>query len=187
MTVRRTRADRTPQPRAPLLTGQDIAQATAQLRAAHERETSGLQRQVDRFTAVAGMPGFVAVLAFGVFGWMAADQLVSMLGFKPWDPAPFAALQMMVSVAGLFIAALILTTQRREDQLQAHREQLILELAILNEQKASKIIELIEEVRRDNPMISNRIDNEARAMSKPSDPQTVLDAIKDATAEQTVP
>ena len=170
---------------APLLTGHDIAQATAQLRAAHERETTGLQRHVDRFTAVAGMPGFVAVLAFGVILWIVGGQTATMLGFKPWDPAPFAALQVMVSVAALFIAALILTTQRREDQLQAHREQLILELAILNEQKASKIIELIEEVRRDNPLIANRIDDEAHAMSTPSDPQTVLDAIKDVAAEQT--
>jgi hypothetical protein len=45
----------------------------------------------------------------------------------------------------------------------------MLELAILNDQKSSKIIELLEEFRRDNPMIADRIDSEARAMSTPSD------------------
>jgi uncharacterized membrane protein len=167
----------------PLLTGQDIAHATAELRAAHERETSGLQRAVDRLTALAGLPGFVAVLALGVFVWIAGDQIAPLLGVRPWDPAPYADLQLAAGLGSLFIAALILTTQRREDKLQGHRAQLILELAILNDQKTSKIIELLEEGRRDNPMITNRVDVEALAMSTPSDPQAVLDAIKDPPGE----
>ena len=34
-------------------------------------------------------------------------------------------------------------------------------------------------MRRDHPHISDRIDDEAEAMARPSDPQVVLDAIKD--------
>ena len=78
------------------------------------------------------------------------------------------------------MTALILTTQRREDQLAGHREQLTLELAILSEQKSAKIIELLEEMRRDDPSLKNRVDHEAAAMSTPADPQAVLDAIKDS-------
>ncbi len=51
---------------------------------------------------------------------------------------------------------LILTTQRRADELAQHREQLTLELAILSEQKTAKVIELLEEMRRDNPNLRNR-------------------------------
>jgi uncharacterized membrane protein len=47
------------------------------------------------------------------------------------------------------VAILILTTQRREEQLSSQRGQLVLELAILNDQKSSKIIELLEEFRRE--------------------------------------
>jgi len=81
---------------------------------------------------------------------------------------------------------LILTTQRREDQLASHREQLTLELGILSEQKAAKIIELLEEMRRDDPTLRNRVDREAVAMSTPADPQAVLDAIKDTHEEMLV-
>jgi hypothetical protein len=56
---------------------------------------------------------------------------------------------------------------------------LMLELAILNDQKSSKTIELLEEFRRDNPMIADRTDNEARAMSTPSDHRAVMDTIKE--------
>jgi uncharacterized membrane protein len=166
----------------PLPTSNDVAQATAHLRAEHDNETSGLQRAVDRLTAVVGLPGFVAALTAALLLWIAGNLGAPLFGLKPLDPPPFVGLEGVVSALALYVAALILTTQRRQDQLAAHREQLILELAIVNDQKTAKIIELLEEVRRDNPMISNRIDEEARAMSAPSDPQSVLGAIKDSQA-----
>jgi uncharacterized membrane protein len=78
---------------------------------------------------------------------------------------------------------LILVTQRREDQLAQHREHLILELVLLGEQKTAKVIELLEEFRRDNPLIRNRVDQEADNMAQPADLQRVLDAIKEIHAE----
>jgi uncharacterized membrane protein len=75
------------------------------------------------------------------------------------------------------MVVLILATQRREDQLAQRRELLILELAILAEQKTAKVIQLLEESRRDNPLIRNRVDPEAEAMAQPADPKSVLDAI----------
>ena len=87
----------------------------------------------------------------------------------------------MITTGTLFIAVLILTTQRREDQLANHRLQLILELTILNDQRSSKIIELLEEIRRDNPEIFDRVDDTAAAMSVPSDTLAVLEAIKDSS------
>ncbi len=81
------------------------------------------------------------------------------------------------------MTSLILTTQRREDELASLREQLTLELGILSEQKASKIISLLEELRLDNLNIRNRIDLEAAAMSAPADPEAVLEAIKETRDE----
>ena len=83
----------------------------------------------------------------------------------------------------LYLVVLILATQRREYQLAQLREQLTLELAILSEQKTAKVIQLLEESRRDNPLIRNRIDQEADAMAQPADPQSVLNAIKETHAE----
>ena len=104
-------------------------------------------------------------------------------GLRPLDPPPFAWFDGAVSLGALYIALLILTTQRRQDQLAQHREQLTLELTILGEQKTAKIIQLLEEARRDNPYLRNRVDEEAPAMAVAADPQSVLDAIKEAHAE----
>jgi hypothetical protein len=53
-----------------------------------------------------------------------------------------------------------------------------LELTILSDKKIAKIIELIEQLRRDHPDLADAIDDEAKAMSAQTDLQSVLDAIK---------
>ena len=72
---------------------------------------------------------------------------------------------------------------RLGDQLARQRELLLLELAILSEQKMAKMIQLLEEARRDNPLIHNRVDHEADAMTRPADPQSVLDAIRETNVK----
>jgi uncharacterized membrane protein len=117
-----------------------------------------------------------------VAGWIALNLAAVSLGCRPLDQPPFARLELAISLAALFMTVLILSTQRRDDELASYREQLTLELAILGEQKSAKIIELLEELRRDHPTIRNRVDHDAAAMSAPADPQAVLDAIKDSHA-----
>jgi uncharacterized membrane protein len=95
----------------------------------------------------------------------------------------FASAALAVSLVLLYLVVVILATQRREYQLAQLREQLTLELAILSEQKTAKVIQLLEESRRDNPLIRDRVDQEADAMAQPADPQSVLDAIKETHAE----
>jgi uncharacterized membrane protein len=71
------------------------------------------------------------------------------------------------------MTVLILATQRRDDMLAQRRERMMLELAILSEQKLAKIIQLLEESRRDNPLLDNRVDASAAAMETPADPHTL--------------
>jgi uncharacterized membrane protein len=161
-------------------------EAIAQLHAEHYKQSPPLQKVVDRMTARAGQPGFVATLTVVVLAWMALNLAMVAMGRKPWDEPPFFWLQGAVALTALYMTLLILATQRREDQLASRREQLTLELSILSEQKSAKIIELLEELRRDLPMLKNRIDQQAVAMSVPADPQAVFDAIKDKHEEQVV-
>ena len=90
-------------------------------------------------------------------------------------------MQGAISLTALYMAVLILATQRRENELASHHEHLTLELAILSEQKAAKIISLLEELRQDHPDIQDRVDDEAAVMSEPANPQSVLEAIKRQT------
>jgi uncharacterized membrane protein len=171
------RANRPPPPEPPA--DPEAAHTTARLRAEHKHETSLSQNAVDRLTAIVGLPGFAAALTISIVLWVSGNVVARLLGLWVADPPPFVWLQGAATTGALYVAVLILTTQRREEQLSSQRGQLMLELAILNDQKSSKIIELLEEFRRDNPMIADRIDNEARAMSTPSDHRAVMDAIKD--------
>ena len=159
---------------------EQTVQAIAQLHADHEARATPLQRVVDRLTARAGRPAFVALLTAIVVFWMGLNVAMVATGHKPIDEPPFFWLQELVALTALYMTVLILTTQRREDELTGHREQLTLELAILSEQKSAKIIALLEEQRRDSPMIHDRHDAEAAALSTPADPNSVLDAIKNS-------
>jgi uncharacterized membrane protein len=134
-------------------------------------------------TALLGRPGFIGVLTVIVVGWIGLNLLAAALGYRPIDPPPFPWLGGAVSLLSLYMVVLILATQRHEDQLAQHREQLSLELLVLSEQKTAKVIQLLEESRRDNPLIRNRVDQEADAMAEPADPSSVLDAIKEIHAE----
>lgn len=166
-------------PTTPLLDTTEVARTTALLRAMHRDEASRLQRILDRLTAIIGWPGSVALLGFAILAWIVGNLGVAKLGYHVEDPPPFNGLQVVTSAGSMLVAVLILTTQRREDTLADHRAQLMLELAISNDQKIAKIVGLLEEGRRDNPAIANRIDDEAAAMSTPSDTEAVLEAIKD--------
>lgn len=168
-------ADRTPILPAHI---ENTVRAIAEVHAEHHQKTTPMQRVVNSMTAGAGRPAAVGILTLTVIGWMAANLAVFWSGQEPWDPPPFPWLSGAVSLVALYTSLLILTTQRHDDELASHREQLTLELAILNEQKSAKIIQLIEEMRRDSPHLANRMDHEAHAMSTSADPQAVLNAIR---------
>lgn len=167
----------TPAP-PPVIDAIELARTTAQMRLRHKEEGSRLQHAIDGVTAIVGWPGSVLVIGLMMFGWVVINLVLARTGSPIADPPPFSALQTIVSVVGLLLVALVLITQRREDELADARAQLNLELSIAIEQKAAKIIELLEEARRDNPVIADRIDHQAVAMSTPSDPAVVLEAIK---------
>jgi uncharacterized membrane protein len=99
------------------------------------------------------------------------------------DPPPFAWLAGVASLASLYLVILILTTQRGDDRLTQRRELLNLELTILSEQKITKVVALLEQLRQDSPHLRDRVDELAEAMSQPADPQSVIDAIKETRFE----
>jgi uncharacterized membrane protein len=144
----------------------------------HRRQASRAYRFVEGAVAWVPRPGFIALLTVFVTGWVAANLVLAPKG-RAFDPPPFPILQDIGTLAALYIMVLILITTQREKEIGEDREQLTLELAILSEQKSAKIIQLIEEARRDNPLIGDRHDAEATELSVPADPEAVLDAIKD--------
>lgn len=163
---------------------EEAVKAIAELHRQHHLRTTPTERAVNRLTHFLARPRFVGVLSAILVLWIGGNTALQLVGRRGFDPSPFNGLQVFTGIAALFITALILITQRRENELSDAREQLTLELAILNEQKCAKIIALLEEGRRDNPFLPNRPDREADQLAVPSDPQAVLDAIRNTTAER---
>jgi uncharacterized membrane protein len=162
---------------------EETIDAIERLQAEHRADATVHQRAVDQITSFLDRPRFLAVLTIFILGWLGLNSLAAALGFRPFDPPPFPWLSGAASLASLYLVVLILTAQKRDDRLMQRRELLSLELAILSEQKTAKVIALIEELRRDNPLVHNRIDEQADRMAEPANPQSVIDATKEASRE----
>jgi uncharacterized membrane protein len=166
-------------PPLPLHVEETVATIAA-LHAAHYREARALQKAVSRATRGIAQPAMLIVSTVAIAGWALLNLVLPRLGHTALDPFPFPLLSAAVSTVGLYLAAMILISQRHDDEMATRREQMTLELAILSEQKSAKIIALLEEFRRNDPNQGNDRDEVAEALAKPADAQVVLDAIRAA-------
>jgi uncharacterized membrane protein len=159
---------------------EDAVATIAAIHAAHYREARALQKAVSRATSGIAQPATLILITAAIAGWLVLNHVLPEFGRAALDPFPFPLLATAVSTVALYLAAMILITQRHDDEIATRREQITLELAILSEQKSAKIIELLEEFRRNDPNQGNDRDEVAEALAKPADAQVVLDAIRAA-------
>jgi uncharacterized membrane protein len=152
--------------------------SVTQLHSDHHGRATTPQRAINRVTALMGRPWFIALVGLGVVGWVVANLIAARLGVEAIDPPPFLWLEVIATLFSLFVVMLVLVAQKHEDELNAHRDTLTLELAILSEHKIAKVIELLEELRRDSPHIQDRVDLQADQMAKPADSGSVLAAVQ---------
>jgi uncharacterized membrane protein len=168
---------------APHVPSEDTIQAIARLHSDHHASATWHQRIVYNLTSILCGPRFLVALTALLFCWMVANGLIWSLGRHAFDPPPYQGLSCLISIASLYCVVLVITTQRRDESLDRKRELLSLELAILSEQKMTKVIALLEELRRDIPAVQDRVDEQANAMARHADPHSVLEAIKEARSE----
>jgi uncharacterized membrane protein len=149
--------------------------AVEELHLKHKDQASRFELLAEHGARALGQPMFPGVLALLVVGWFLAGWVADPKSYGEISPAGW--LETALTVFAVFATLLILAGQQRQERLASHREQLTLELALLNEQKAAKIIALLEEFRRDSPNIADRSDSEAEAMSSKVDSKQVSEAI----------
>ena len=162
---------------------EDSVRTLAALHDEHYDRLPTLGRALDGVTRTTARPSFVLTLMACTLGWIIFNIAMKATGYQPLDPPPFSYLQAAGTVFAVLMTCLILSTQRREDQLMTRRDQLTLELSLLAEQKASKTIELLEALRRDSPILGDRADDAAEVLSTPSDPRMILEAIQEVRSD----
>ncbi len=155
---------------------QDIETIVA-LRLQAERRVSPHQRMIEKATTILGRPQSVYVILFLFTFWIIVNGSLSSFGLPRFDSPPFPWLQGFIGLSALVMTVVILTTQTRQEKLTEQRRHLDLQITLLTERKVSKVIELLEDLRRDLPTVANRVDAEAEAMKGTIDPHTALTAL----------
>ena len=136
-------------------------------------------------TAALGRPRTVYVTLSIVVGWVAFNMVTPKLfGWQRIDPPPFFWLQGTVALSALLMTTLVLITANRQTRNAEERSHLDLQVNLLAEHKVAKLIALVEELRRDLPMVRNRIDREADAMQEAVDPHAMLEALERASEDE---
>jgi uncharacterized membrane protein len=159
----------------------EAIEAVADLeREAHDA-ISRHQRWIARVTNRIGQPlTFYLVVAF-VGLWIGTNLAVTNAGGKAFDAPPFPWLQGIVSLSGLLVAILILTTANRVAQIDTQRDKLTLQINLLNERRTGKLILMLDELRRDSPNVPTHDDPEVQQLSEPTNTQEVARAIEERT------
>ena len=142
-----------------------------------EEKISYWQRVLERISCLIGQPAFLGFILLFVALWMIGDTALRLAGRVEFDPAPFFWLQGLVGLAALLTTTVVLTKQNRLAKLEEQRAHLDLKVTLLTEQKAAKLIDLLEELRRDLPNVKNRHDPEAAALQQSMNPDLVLAAL----------
>lgn len=153
-------------------------QTVVELHAHKAHELRHPQRLIEWLTGRLGHAGAFYVLLAGIILWIAYSTLAGRYRLPCLDPPPFVWLQGFVATAALLISSMVLITQNRQGRLAARRALLDLHVNLLSEQKVTKLIALIEELRRDLPSVGDRIDPQAEAMSRPVDAQAVINDLE---------
>jgi uncharacterized membrane protein len=151
--------------------------AVLEFYARDEQKISPSQRLLERVSDFVGQPAFLGIILAFVALWMLANTGLRMLGREEFDTPPFIWLQGIVGLGALLTATVVLIKQNRLFKLSEQRAHLDLKVALLTEQKAAKLIDLLEELRRDLPGVKDRHDSAAAALKKSMNPERVLAAL----------
>ncbi len=142
-----------------------------------DQKISHSQRILEHISLLIGQPVAVGVILLFVALWVLVNVLLRAFGLTQIDPPPFFWLQGFVGLGALLTATIVLTKQNRLAKLAEQRAHLDLKVTLLTEQKAAKLIDLLEELRRDLPNVKNRHDPEALALQQSMSPDRVLAAL----------
>lgn len=142
-------------------------------------QASKSQRRVERMSRIMGRPAYLVGLLVLVAVWIGVQAGASKWGRPVFDPPPFSILQGILTLIALITTTIVLIAQNRQSKLEQQHTHLDLQVNLLTEQKVTKLIHLMEELRRDLPMVRDRHDPQAAAMQQPADTAQVLSAIEE--------
>lgn len=158
-----------------------VSQNIADVVSLYQQESASLgtaQRSMEHFGAVIARPGyFVAIFSF-VALWIGLNLDARQLRLPQWDPPPFAWLQCCLTFIALVTATVVLIGQRRQTKLSEQRAHLDLQINLLTEQKVTKLIHMLEQLRGDLPVSQLPADAHTSALKEGINAAQVASVLK---------
>jgi uncharacterized membrane protein len=158
----------------------EAVRAIAEIHADTPRQVPRSQLGIEWLIGAIGRPWFAYALVTFVALWVVVDLIAGRF-HRPFDPQSFPWLELIVSMMSLMIAALILISENRQGRLADQREQVTLQMALVIDRKAAKIIELLENIRKDDPALPDRKDSQAERMAEATDLRSAVERLERET------
>jgi uncharacterized membrane protein len=147
-----------------------------------EREAatvSSWQIAIERISAFCGSAAYFAGVILFILLWVGANVWATRRGSHAFDPPPFPWLQGIVSSNALLLTIAVLIRQNRMARLADHHAHLDLQINILTEQKVTKVLQLVDALRRESPALCGTANDELSALTTPADTGAILEAVKE--------
>src|SRR5437763_751295 len=132
-----------PDDRIPGLTQRNI-ESIAQLEQEFKQQRSRLDRGSDAISGFVGSIQFVIAHALGLGAWVALN--IGLLWLRPFDPYPFVFLNLVLAVETVFLSTFVLMSQNRQNHQADRWAHLDLQLSLLGEQEATKMLQLLQQI-----------------------------------------
>ena len=163
-----------------------VAIAEMQRKVTEARSMGG--RVADAITDFTGSLAFVYIHAVWFGLWILLNiGLVRVPHVSEFDPFPFSLLTMIVSLEAIFLSTFVLISQNRLAQASEKRAELDLQVNLLAEQKATKVLELLDQMTEQLDRMGDRFnfkpDPEVKALKVSPEPEEVLQVIEETVKE----
>jgi uncharacterized membrane protein len=141
------------------------------------KESSRAHRLGEAVTRIAASGAFVIAQLLVVAAWIFINTGFVPL-ISPFDPYPFSLLGVVVSIEAAMLAAFVVMTQRRQSQQTEHWAHLNLQIGLLAEQEATKMLQMLRAI-SERLGVPTEHDAELREMAE----KTVINHLHQELAE----
>ena len=146
-------------------------------------------RIADAITDFTGSMAFVYVHVVWFAVWILLNiGLIHIPHVSEFDKFPFSLLTMIVSLEAIFLSTFVLISQNRLAAASEKRAELDLQVNLLAEQKATKVLEMLDQITEQLDQVGSRFnfkpDPEVKALKVSPEPQEVLQVIEDTVKDE---
>jgi len=162
--------------RLPALTRGNLESVTQLVQNA-QAEISHAHRLGEAAMRVAASGAFMAGQVIVIATWIVVNSgLIAPI--PPFDPFPFSLLGLIVSIEAALLASFVVITQKRQSQQTEHWAHLNLQISLLGEQEATKMLQMMRAI-SERLGVPTEHDSELQEMTE----KTVINQLHQELAE----